>query len=215
MPAMSISRVVQTGFYVVLAGAAGVLGYRFVRADLAAHVYRERLATLAQDYESLRTTYNDAVRRTAVTELIVKGGKLWVRVVDDAGVVKEIATPYDPSKEIFVDFVVVDQRLWIRRVFDARTPPTEAVVIDPEFKDVDWDSPQTGYGKAVYRKLDEGRWVVKVSGDGSLSLGKAAGEEKLTRAPRVKDYQKAEEEARAKADAIGVRDVWGWLVGGS
>lgn len=214
MPAPSISKIVQTGFYVVLAGAAGVFGYRFVRADLAAHVYRERLATLAQDYEALRTTYNDAIRRTAVTELVVKNGKLAVRVVNDAGVVREIATPYDPTKEIFVDFVVVDQRLWIRRVFDAKTPPTQATLIDPELKEVDWDDPQASYGKAVYRKLDEGRWVVKVSGDGSLSLGRADGDEKLVSAPRIKDYQQAEEEAKQKADAIGVGEVWKWLVGG-
>lgn len=212
--AFSVSKVLQTGALVLLGGAAGLMGYRFVRADLAAHVYRERLVTLAQDYESLRTTYNDAVRRSAVTELIVKDGKLAVRVVNDQGTVREIPTPYDPTREIFVDFIVVDQRLWIRRVFDAKTPPTQAVVINPEFTDVDWESPQTAYGKAVYRRLDEGRWVVSVSGDGSLSLGRADGPTRLTNAPKLKDYQQAEEDAKAKADAIGVRDVWSWLTGG-
>lgn len=212
--AFSISKVLQTGALVLLGGAAGLMGYRFVRADLAAHVYRERLAGLAQDYEALRSTYNDAIRRAAVTELVVKDGKLAVRVVNDEGVVREIPTPYDPAREIFVDFIVVDQRLWIRRVFDARTPPTQAIVINPEFTDIDWDSPQTAYGKAVYRKLDEGRWVVSVSGDGSLSLGRAEGPTRLSNAPKLKDYAQAEADAKASAEAIGLRDVWGWLTGG-
>lgn len=212
--AFSPSKVLQTGALVLLGGAAGLMGYRFVRADLAAHVYRERLEALAQDYETLRTSYNDAVRRTAVSEMIVKEGKLSVRIVNDAGVVREVPTPYDPSGEIFVDFIVVDQRLWIRRVFDARTRPDEAVVIDPEFADVDWDSPQTAYGKAVYRRLGEGRWVVKVSGDGSLSLGRAEGDARLASAPRLKDYKQAEAEAKARAEAIGLREVWAWLTGG-
>ncbi len=210
----SPSKVLQTTALVLLGGSAGLMGYRFVRADLAAHVYRERLAGLAQDYESLRSTYNDAIRRAAVTELVVKDGKLAVRVVNDQGVVREIPTPYDPAREIFVDFIVVDQRLWIRRVFDAKTPPTQAIVINPEFTDIDWDSPQTAYGKAVYRRLDEGRWVVSVSGDGSLSLGRAEGPTRLTSAPKLKDYAQAEADAKASADAIGLRDVWGWLTGG-
>lgn len=216
MPAWSFTRMVQTGALVLLGGAAGLMGYRFIRADLAAHVYRERLAALAQDYESLRSTYNEAVRRTAVTELNVKDGKLSVRVVNDEGVVREVATPFDPTREVFVDFVVVGQRLWIRRVFDAKTPPTQAVVIDPELKDINWDDPATSYGKAVYRRLEEGRWVVKVSGDGSLSLGKVGprDEVNLTSAPRMKDYKQAEAEAKAQADAIGMAEVWDWLVGG-
>lgn len=211
--AFTLSKLLQTGALLVLSSAAGLMGYRFVRADLAAHVYRERLAGLAKDYESLRGTYNEAVRRTAVTELVVQDGKLSVRVVNDQGVVREIPTPYDPAREIFVDFIVVDQRLWIRRVFDARTPPTQAIVINPEADTVDWDSPQTAYGKAVYRRLDEGRWVVSVSGDGSLSLARAQGPTRLSHAPELKDYEQAEEEARAQAEAIGVREVWSWLLG--
>lgn len=196
-----------------LSGLAGFLGYRFVRADLAAHVYKARLVSLAADYETLRGTYNEAIKRAAVTELVVKDKSLSLRVRGPAGVIREIPTNFDPSGEIYIDYVVVDQRLWIRRVFDSNTAPGAALVIDPEFKDVDWDDPAAGHGKAVYRRLGEGRWVVSVSGDGSLGLARATSEVDLRAAPRLKDYSTVEIEARAQADRIGPGEVWGWLFG--
>lgn len=215
MARFSLIRLLQSLVLVILALAVLFAGYRFVRADLAAHVYRQRLSVLAQDYESLRGNYNEAVRRTAVTELIVKDKKLSVRVVNDRGVVREVSTPFDPSKEIFVDFAVVNQRLWIRRVFDASTPAERAVVIDPDMATIDWNGPDASHGKAVYRTLGEGRWIIKVSGDGALSLGRAEGDEKpkLAAAPAIKDYRQAEAEAKTQAEAIGPMDVWRWLTG--
>lgn len=207
-------RVVSLIGMVALSGVAGFLGYRFVRADLAAHVYKDRLAALAQDYESLRHTYNDAVKRAAVTELIVKDNKLSLRVRGPAGVLRDIPTAFDPSGEVYIDYVVIDQRLWIRRVFDSKTPPGAALVIDPELKDVNWGDPALGHGKAVYRRLDEGRWVVSVSGDGSLGLTRAKGDVDLKEAPRIKDYSTVEIEATSQADQIGPGEVWNWLFGG-
>ncbi len=192
---------------------AGFAGYRFVRADIAAKVYRDRLTGLARDYETLRATYNEAVKRTSVTELVVKDKKLSVRVRSADGTDKEIPTTLDPTGEVYVDFVVLDQRLWIRRVFDERTPPWKAVVIDPGIKDIDWDSPSAAHGKAVYRRLTEGRWVVSVSGDGALGLTKADGPTELAAAPTIKDYKSAETEAMAEADKIGLADVWDWVTG--
>ena len=107
----------------LVSGMAGVFGYRYLRADVEAEVYRDRLRALAEEYESLRGTYNEAVRRTAVTELLVHDGRLRVRVRSVAGVLREIETPFDPRQEVYVDYVVMDGRLWIRRVFDAWTPP--------------------------------------------------------------------------------------------
>ena len=68
----------------VLLALAGLAGYQLLRTGLAADVYRERLEQAVGDYEALRGQYNQAIRRTAVTDLIVKDGHLSV-VVRDAG----------------------------------------------------------------------------------------------------------------------------------
>lgn len=180
---------------------ATALGVRLVKKDVAAEVYRERLASMADEYESLRARYNEIVKRTAVTELIVEDGELRVRVRTAEGIEREIETPFDPRGEIYVDYVVVDGRLWIRRVFDSETPPREGVLIDPRLASVDWseESSLSGggavLGKAVYRKLEEGRWMVTVTGDGSLGLARCDGEsafEMVGGAPEVKEYGEVE-----------------------
>ncbi len=200
---------------VVLLGVAGFVGYRLVQANLTADIYRDRLTELAGDYDALRETYNQAVRKTAVTELVVEDGKLCVSIRNARGVVKQTPTPFDPSGEIYVDYVVLDGRLWVRRVFDAKTPPSRGVVIEPELADVRWDDPALAHGKAVYRKLDEGRWIVTVTGDGSLGLAKVTGNQpsELTALPEVRDYKPVDEQARAEVDQIGVGDVMRRLVG--
>ncbi len=200
---------------VVLLGVAGFVGYQLVQANLKADIYRDRLTELADDYDQLRQTYNQAVRKTAVTELVVEDGKLCVSIRTNEGVVKQIPTPFDPSGEIYVDYVVLDGRLWVRRVFDAQTPPSAGVVVEPELTDVGWDDPALAHGKAVYRRLDEGRWVVTVTGDGSLGLAKATGNEPtdLTSTPSVRDYEPVHEQARAEVDRIGPGDVVRRLVG--
>jgi hypothetical protein len=175
-----------------------LVGYRFLRADVSARVYRNRLGALAGDYESLRWRYNDAVRRTAVAELLVRDGRLSVRVRTIEGVVREIETPFNPAGEVYVDYAVVDGRLWIRRVFDAATPPGLGLVIDPALASVDWEKPGATYGKAVYRTLSEGRWVVSVTGDGSLGLTRADEPTDLAAAPPVKDFAELTDETDAR-----------------
>jgi hypothetical protein len=200
-----------------LVAGAGFVGYRFLRAQVEADVYKRRLTALAGDYESLRDRYNAAVARSTVTELVVREGVLYVRVRNASGLVEEIRTPFDPRGEIYVDFVVIDQRLWIRRVFDALTAPDKAMVIDPALAKIDWSGPGAGdraHGKAVYRALGEGRWVIQVSGDGSLSLQRAeGGEGALERAPEIQSHREMPEEARREAAGIGAGDVWRWLTG--
>lgn len=209
----SIGSFLSTTAIIALAAGGGFLGYRLIRADLAASVYKTRLEAMAGDYESLRHQYNEAVARTAITELIVKDAKLWVRIRNDAGVVDEIKTPYDPSGEIYVDYVVVGQRLWIRRVFDARTSPEKGLVLDPALARVNWDDPAAAHGKAVYRRLGEGRWRITVTGDGSLGLVRAPDNEaaELARAPEIKDHSTLPEETKRDVDRIGAADVWKWL----
>ncbi|MBL0926630.1 MAG: hypothetical protein IBJ11_03120 [Phycisphaerales bacterium] len=218
----------------------GFVGYRFVRADLQAAVFRDRLEALAKDYESLRGVYNEAVRKTAVTELLVKDGKLSVIVrvpprfapapspgprpaaAAVPGVLSTVPTLFDPSREIYVDYVVVDGRLLIRRVFDGETPPSKGLLLDEHLAKIDWDAPGLTHGKAVYRSLGEGRWVVTVTGNGSVGIARAedsgmlndAGELPLVAAPPVRSFDEVMGAARAEVQSIGFGDVLRHLAGG-
>lgn len=186
-------------------GLAGFASFRVLEASLEADVYRERIAVLAADHEQLRQLYNRAVRRTAVTELRVEDGVLSVVVRRADGQIQVLPSPYDPNKEIYVDFIVRDGRLWIRRLFDEDTAPGNGMLVDSQLADVDWDAPGAAYGKAAYRSLPEGRWVVDVTGDGSLGLS-GRGEAdvvELSPAPPVRDYEPVEAEVRDALRAIG------------
>lgn len=216
MQVPSIGKVFNIAALLAVGGLGALFGYRFFRSELSAAVYRQRLEAVAEDYQKLATTYNEAVRKTAVTELVVKNNALSVRIRGLAGVIQDIPTPYDPRGEIYIDYVVIENRLWIRRVFDAKTAPGNGMVVDPRFINVAWDSTKAQYGKAVYRTLGEGRWVVTVTGDGSLGLAKVdeATPMALESAPEIKDYNQAVQDAARESDAIGVRDVWNWVSGG-
>lgn len=178
----------------VTAGIAivGAFSVQLLRSDITAAAYRERLDQVASDYAQLRDRYNDAVRDSAVTELLVQDNRVSIIVRDADGVRRTIETPFASGSEIYVDFVVLDSKLWIRRVFDADTPPSGGVLVDPEI-DVDWAAPTVRYGKAVYRSLDEGRWVVAVTGNGSLGLERAddSMDIELAYAPEVTDFDEA------------------------
>jgi len=179
---------------VLLVAAAGFAAFRLLEASLATDVYRERLAEMSTDYEVLREQYNQAVRRTAVTELLVEGETLKVVIRTAEGELQTLTSPFDPSREIYVDYVVLNGRLWIRRRFDDATAPEQGMVIDPRFIDVDWDSQGESHGKAAYRSLGPGRWVVDVTGDGSLGLTRREGGEAsdLAPPPEVRRYQPVE-----------------------
>jgi len=190
-------------------GLTGFAGYRLLRSDITAAVYRSRLEEVARDYELLRESYNEAISRTAVTELRVEQGVLSVAVRNALGDVRIIDTPYDPSREIYVDYAILDGRLWIRRVFDAKTPPEEGLLIDPDLADVDWSADPDGYGKAAYRSLSEGRWVVTATGDGSLGLGRRRSGDaaKLAPPPPVRTYEPLERVVDEQLGAIEPSEV--------
>ena len=193
---------------VLLCLIAGI-GYRFASSKVELDVYRDRLAGLSNEYESLRSTYNQAVRKTAVTELIVKDGRLSLVIRTIEGVDRVIDTPFDPAREIYCDYVLLDGRLWIRRVYDSHTPPDKGLVIDDKLRQVDWNDPAARYGNAVYRSLGEGRWIVTVTGDGSLGLVKVNGNSAATLSgpPPVRDYEQIEKQIRQAVDHIGIADV--------
>jgi hypothetical protein len=210
-----MTRAITVTAFSLISLLVAVVGYKYARSQIAADVYRDRLQSLVHDYSALRSDYNEAVKKTAVTELLVQDGSLCVSVRTADGKEEVINTPYDPKSEIYVDYVIVDGRLFIRRVFDEKTPPEKAKVIDPKLANIDWHAQGLKHGKAVYRSLEEGRWVVTVTGDGSLGIEKREGEDKieLTPAPPVRDYPQIEKEVDDKISEIGVGDVLGRLVG--
>jgi hypothetical protein len=217
MPATILSKVMLSAGVLVLAGVASVFTWRSLKADVEARVYRDRLHALTGEYESLRGLYNDAVRRTAITELVVDDAKrLSVRVRNASGLIKEIPTSLDPTREVYVDYVMIDNRLLIRRVFDQKTPPERGVVIEPELAAVDWDDPAAVHGKAVYRVLGEGRWVITATAGGALGLSRAPGdaEADLLPAPRVRSFDELEREAKAEVERLGFVEILKRALGG-
>lgn len=211
----SLYKAVTFTFMSLLTVGAAYLGYRVLRSDIEAAVYRDRLTALANDYEALRSRYNDAVKQSAVTELVVKNNHLSVEVRNREGLIKSIDTPLDPSREVYVDYAVVGGRLLIRRVFDARTPPEQGLLIDGELAAVNWDSPEASHGKAVYRTLGEGRWTINVSGNGALNLTKNESQEPaaLIAAPPLRSYTEELAGVDAQLDDIGWGDVWRRVTG--
>jgi hypothetical protein len=187
----------------------GWAAYQLLRTGLAADVYRARLEQAVGDYEALRGQYNQAVRRTAVTELIVEDGRLAVAIRDAGGAVRRLETPFDPAREIYVDFVVLDGRLWIRRVFDDRTAPEQGVLVDPALAEIDWSAEGAAYGKATYRSLTPGRWVVSVTGDGSLGLTRERDDMRIELAPPppVRSYEPIESELDTALRDLGPVEV--------
>ena len=204
-----MAKVVKTVIVLVLLGGIGVVGYHWASTKVEVDIYRERLAGLSNEYESLRSMYNQAVRKTAVTELIVKDGKLSLAIRTIEGVDRLIDTPFDPAREIYCDYVLLDGRLWIRRVYDGHTPPSEGLVIDEKLAHVDWNDPAARYGNAVYRSLSEGRWIVTVTGDGSLGLAKANGASAtiLSGPPPVRDYDQLEKQINEDMAKVKIADV--------
>ncbi len=214
--AILLKRLYTLTVALIVLAAAG-MGYRLVRTSYEAEVYRDRLDTLVQDYETLRGRYNQAVKRTAVTELLVQDGRLDVTIRNAAGELQCIPTPFDPRKEVYVDYVVIDGRLWIRRVFDENTAPSQALVIDPQWADIDWNAPSAKLGKAVYRSLGEGRWVVTVTGDGSLGLARhddSSPPPTLEAAPPVREFGPMEEQVDRALREVTAPEVIKRIVGG-
>ncbi len=186
----------------------GLMGYQIARDRLAAGVYRDRLQTLHRDYNQLAEQYNDAVTRNAVTELLVRDGALSVSVRTPAGVLETVPVPWKPGSELYVDYLVLDGRLWIRRVYDATTPPESGTVINPALLDPNWQSQNPPEGKAVYRKLTDGRWIVTATENGSLGLRKIDDNTDVTllTTPAIRDFDPVQQ-AQQDIDKITTADV--------
>ena len=208
---------IKTGIGLLLLCVLVVLGYRLASRKLELQIYRDRLAGLSNEYESLRLMYNQAIRKTAVTELIVKDGQLSLAIRTVEGIDRLINTPFDPAREIYCDYVLLNGRLYIRRVYDAYTPPHQGLVIDDKLEYVDWNDPTARYGNAVYRSLSEGRWIVTVTGDGSLGLAKIdpKADVTLSSSPPVLDYTQLEKQINEDMSQVSVGDVLKQVLAGS
>lgn len=215
MKTVAISKIISASAVIVASGVALLFGYQLVRGGIVEDVYKDRLREVSGEFRALRAQYNEAVKRTAVTELVVEDQSLSVRVRSAAGVERVIETPYDPSGEIYVDYVVLDGRVWMRRVFDAKTAPSEGTLIDPALSEIDWEREGARFGKTVYRSLGEGRWVISVSGDGSLGIGPGGPEPiELGSAPEVGEFEEMEQDLDDEVSGIGLGEVFRRLVGG-
>lgn len=194
----------------LLLGAFSLAGYQWARASVAKDVYRDRLNSVQQEYAQLADQYNQAVTPKPVTELLVEGGKISVVIREGNGETRTIETPYLADREVFVDYALIDGRLLIRRVFDENTAPAYATMIDDELVDVDWDDAGAQFGKAIYRQLDDGRWVVSVTGDGSLGLKRLDPDEapELTHRPGVAEFTPVTPPTHEEVEAIGIGEVW-------
>ena len=201
----------------VLAAASvvGFVGLRFAKADAANAVYQSRLRDLSSEYQTLRAHYNQAVRQTAVTELVVEDRSVTVQVRTIEGAIETIETDADADKEIYVDFALIEGRLWIRRVFDADTPPSRATVINPRLAEVDWDSEGALVGQAVYRQLGEGRWVVNAAGDGALALTRVPQDQivNLAPPPEIGSYKEVQSQIDEEMEKVSWRDILAAVMG--
>ena len=203
-----LRRAGQLGLVVLLA-VVGLGSYALLRFQLSDEILRHRLELLADDYETLREQYEAVIARTAVTELRVADGQLSVVVRNAAGELREIPTPYDPTHEIYVDYAIVDGRLFVRRVFAEDVPPREGVLVDPALLAIDWDEARAQHGKAAYRTLGEGRWVVTVTGGGALGLAPAPDDPvELSPPPTLRRFEPVEDRVDERLAAVRPAEVW-------
>ena len=210
-----MTRIVQLAFLALFAGIALGVGYNLVLNRISTGIYREKLAALSADYAELHARYQELTKRTAITELVVTPERVTVAVVDASGQIATVETPFDPEDEIYVDYANVNSRLWIRRVYSDRTPPEQGVVIDPALADIDWKGGHAAYGKAIYRQLQPGRWIVTVTGGGALELEQSpyTKTRRLQRPPSIVSYPELENAVRTEMDGVGFFDVLRYAFG--
>ena len=199
----------QVGFFVIL-GALLFGAYEHGRTLVMTELYEEKLSSLTSAYESLRTRYNTAVEKSAVTELRVENDRIEVVVRGADQVLEQIPTPIKPTHEIHVDFVVRDSRLFMRRIYDDQTAPRDGFVIDPKLQSIDWSDTAFTQGLSVYRgALTPGRWVVRTSGNGALDLVQVDADEplNLAQAPKVRSFEEIEREIAEDLETVTTVDV--------
>lgn len=196
--------------------AATLLGYQWAKASVAQEIYRDRLTSLQADFQQLANQYNQAITPRPVTELLVEDQTVCVLVRKGDGELIRVPTPFNAwENDVYVDYVLADGRLLIRRVFEIKNgqDTSKPVQVDSDLVEVQWGD-AVPFGKAIYRsKMDDGRWVVSVTGDGSLTLKRVGDTENIELAthPEVKKFDPVDERTNEAVERIGVGDVWNYL----
>ena len=193
-----------------------VCGFFWLKEEVTSRIYRNKLEVLAGEYAALADQYNHAVRQSAITELEVTADKVTVLIRTIDGEVKRIPTPFNPKKEIFVDYLIGNGRIWIRRIFDQATPPEQALVVDPLWDLVDWKKAGLNYGKIIYRSLEPGLWSIQVSGNGALTLEPVATSTmaSLVASPEIRSYEEIQLELDQSVKDIQLKDMWAFCLNG-
>lgn len=204
--------------FVGVLALALLLGYNFARSTIAADFYRDRFHDELRRNEALRQSFNEVVRKNVVTELVVnEDDSVCVVFVDGNNEEKIVPTPFKKGAVVYVDFMMNDGRLYLRRLFDEKTAPADALVIDPQLQTVKTQPDSELFGNAPYARLNQrGRWVVNATHNGALELKKAddtAPREPIVRNLQVRDYKEIERDVNSKADEIGPQDVLNSLFG--
>ncbi len=193
-----------------------VCGFFWLKEEVTSRIYRNKLEVLAGEYAALADQYNHAVRQSAITELEVTADSVAVLIRTIDGEVRRVPTPFNPRKEIFVDYLIGNGRIWIRRIFDQATPPEQALVVDPLWDSVDWKKAGLSYGKIIYRSLDPGLWSIQVSGNGALTLEPVAASTvtRLVASPEVRSYEEIQLELDQSVKDIQFKDMWAFCLNG-
>ena len=187
----SIRSIVAMVFWGLVLCVLVVLGYQFFKMKMLVGHYKEGVVEITQKYQSvldeynravdtfneLKSRYNEVLARTIITELKVENNKCSVILKNSEGVLAEIPVEVNLGKEVFVDYIYFDNRLFIRRVFDSGTAPERAADILALQNvrgflpaAIDWSDPKFRSGKSIYRKLTDGSWMITVTGGGALDI---------------------------------------------
>lgn len=187
----SIRSILAMVFWGILLCLLMVLGYQFFKMKMLVGHYKEGVAEITQKYQGvldeynkavekfneLKGRYNEVLARTVITELKVESNRCSVILKNSEGVLAEIPVEVNLRKEVFVDYIFFDNRLFIRRVFDSGTAPERAADILALQNvrgylpaAIDWSDPKFRYGKSIYRKLSDGTWMITVTGGGALDI---------------------------------------------
>src|SRR5204862_235033 len=103
---------------------------------------------------------------------VLDGKQLCVVIRTAAGIVETIPTQLDASQEVHVEYLVLDGKLWIRRVYTLTDPDAagqaaaSVAMINPKLAQPPWSTDPSLKGLSVFRKhLTAGRWVVTTTGN--------------------------------------------------
>lgn len=234
-----MTKKLQSFLIIALIGLLMYGAYRIARTHVAEDVYRARLieqneqlkqlrdqyVNLRKGYGDMRDNYNSAVKKTAVTELVVyEDSSVCVAFIASDGTEKTVPTPFKMGSEVFCDFIVTDGQTFFRRIYDEHTAPKDAMVIDVQKQAFSFGSDEEWKGQVAYAKLNEpGRWTVTLTQGGALAIAKKPEGTPTTilrQPPPVKDfptidkeYPDAPAEVQKRVEDIGADEVFRSLFG--